>query len=288
VLSGIDFRKARNDLRVVAKAHRRRYSWLVSAATLGTWAKLADTIARESTIEVPLEPLRRMINAANQDAIAASQRLSGLFMQTEALYPGVGDPLGTKVDLGSNRWLGRDSENSYSDWLAWILERQDDPSQVLPLFGLANTQNVPGKWTIEREVATAFGRLDLLISNPQLGVLCIEVKTESEPGPGQLERYLNWLAGKQSLDLVLLAIDQPDDPPGEKYRFRSWKNVALGLRTWSSIWLRELRLYDAVMTLAFCGAIERNLLSLHSGGMNALRTAEYLEEVLNYAKTTSQ
>jgi hypothetical protein len=34
------------------------------------------------------------------------------------------------------------------------------------------------------------------------------------------------------------------------------------------------------MTLAFCGAVERNLRSLGGGGLNALRTADYLEEVL--------
>jgi len=257
---------------------------------MATWAKLADTIARESSIEVPLASLRRMIEAASRDARAAAQHLYGLLVDTQALYPNVGDPLSTQLNLASHRWLAQEHENSYSDWLAWILERQDDPSRVLPLFGLPSAQSVPGKWAIEREVPTAFGRLDLLISNPQLGVLCVEAKTESEPGPDQLERYANWLAGKQSLGLVLLAIDQPeDDPPGQKYRFCSWKNVALGLRIWSSIWLREPgRLYDAVMTLAFCGAIERNLLSLHCSGLNALRTAEYLEEVLSHAKTTSQ
>jgi hypothetical protein len=262
----------------------------MSAATMATWAKLADTIARESSIEVPLAPLRRMIEAASRDARAATDRLDGLFASTETLYPGIGDPLSTKLDIGSNRWLARDYENSYSDWLAWIIEREDDPSRVLPLFGLANAQNVPGKWIVEREVPTAFGRLDLLISNPQLGLLCVEVKTESEPGPDQLERYANWLAGKQSLGLILLAIDQPeDDSPSEKHRFCPWKHVALSLRTWASAWLREPgRLYDAVMTLTFCGAVERNLLSLGGGGLNALRTADYLEEVLSHAKTTSQ
>ena len=40
------------------------------------------------------------------------------------------------------------------------------------------------------------------------------------------------------------------------------------------------RFYDAVMTLAFCGAVERNLLSLGGGGLNALRAVDYLEEVL--------
>jgi hypothetical protein len=136
---------------------------------------------------------------------------------------------------------------------------------------------------VQREVVTPYGRLDLVIRDPLLGVLCVEVKTESVPGEDQLERYWNWLVGQRSqLGLVLLAVDRPgNDSLPPHCRFCSWKQVSLGLRTWASAWLlRPDRLYDAVMTLAFCGAIERNLLSVGGGELNASRTADYLEEVL--------
>jgi hypothetical protein len=231
-----------------------------------------------------------MVEAASRDARAATQRLSGLFAETEALYPGVGDPLSKDVGVESNRWLARDYENSYSDWLAWILDRQDNPARVLALFGVSVPSDPDGKWTVNREFVTPYGRLDLLIRNPQLGALCVEVKTESDPGPDQLERYLKWLAEQRfRLGLVLLAIDPLEDEPlSENYCFCSWKSVALRLRTWASAWLREpKKLYDAVMTLAFCGAVEQNLLSLRNSGLNAVRTADYIEDVLAYAKTTS-
>ena len=130
-------------------------------------------------------------------------------------------------------------------------------------------------------MVTPFGRLDVLLRHEQAGVVCVEVKTESVPGDDQLERYLKWLAGQRSsLGLVLLTIDPPEDEAPAACRSCSWKHIAQSLRTWASDWLRARRLYDAVMTLAFCGAIERNLLSLESGGLNALRAADYLEEVL--------
>lgn len=253
------------------------------SSVLGRWAKLADTLPREPNAEVPLNPLRRMVAAAERDAITAGQRLGGLLAEAErTLFSGVGDPLSTKLDLGSHRWLAGDREESYSDWLAWILERQDDPSRMLPLFGIEAPSDAQGKWTVQREVVTPSGRLDLVIRDPLLGVLCVEVKTESVPGEGQLERYRNWLAGQRSqLGLVLLAVDRQEDGSlPEQCRFCSWKHVSLGLRTWASAWLRSGRLYDAVTTLAFCGAVERNLLSLGGGGLNALRAADYLEEVL--------
>lgn len=253
------------------------------SAVLSRWAKLADTQAQESNAEVPLDPLHRMMAAAERDAIAAGQRLGGLLAEAErTLFPGVGDPLSTKLDLGSHRWLAGDREESYSDWLAWILEHQDGPSRILPLFGVETPSDAQGKWTVQREVVTPYGRLDLVIRDPLLGVLCVEVKTESVPGEDQLDRYWNWLVGQRSqFDLVLLAVDRPEgDSLPPHCRFCSWKQVSLGLRTWASAWLRSGRLYDAVMTLAFCGAVERNLLSLGGGGLNALRAADYLEEAL--------
>ena len=74
---------------------------------------------------------------------------------------------------------------------------------------------------------------------------------------------------------MLLAVDQPEDLPTD-WRFCSWKTVSMGLRTWAAEWLREKRQIKAALTLAFCGAVEQNLLG--SGkGLNAPRTAEYLE-----------
>jgi hypothetical protein len=186
--------------------------------------------------------------------------------------------------------LARDREESYSDWLAWILERQDDPSLILPLFGLEARSGSDELWTVNREVVTPFGRLDLLIRGRRLGVLCVEVKTESIPGEDQLERYLEWLTGAgPRLGLVLLAVDHPEgDLPSDECHFCSREHVAQGLRSWARDWLRDRRLYDAVMTLAFCGAVERNLLLLGGGGLNALRTADYLEDVLGKRRSAPQ
>lgn len=224
-----------------------------------------------------------MVEAAENDATLAAQRLGGLIQQaSRLLFPGVGDPLSGCLEIGSHRWLAGQREESYSDWLAWIIERQEDPVRVLSLFGLNGQAGLDERWTVEREVVTPYGRLDLLLRHEQTGLLCIEVKTESAPGDDQLKRYLDWLAGQpSSLGLVLLANDPPlDEVLPAACWFCSWEHIALSLRTWASDWLRTARLYDAVMTLAFCGAIERNLLSLGSGGLNALRAADYLKKVL--------
>jgi len=107
--------------------------------------------------------------------------------------------------------------------------------------------------------------------------LLVEIKTISEVREGQLEDYSAWL-NRQSAPLppVLLARDEPEDLKG--WGFCSWKTVSMGLRTWVSEWLPEKRI-QAALTLAFCGAVEQNLLKFDRG-LNAPKTAEYLEEWL--------
>ncbi len=253
----------------------------MSAIALRTWTRLAVLPPGETNAAISLDPLRRMVAAAERDAVSAAQRLGDLIEQSgRLLFPGVGDPLSANLEIGSHRWLQADREETYSDWLAWVLQRQEDPARVLPLFGVDGRRDVAKPWRVEREVVTPWGRLDLLLRHSQMGVLCVEVKTQSHLGEDQLERYLKVLARERSsLGLVVLAME--DERPCTPHYFCSWKQVALSLRTWARDWLRDGKLYDAVMTLAFCGAIERNLLSLGGSGLNALRTADYLEEVLN-------
>jgi hypothetical protein len=45
------------------------------SSVLDTWAKLVNTLPRKLDAEVPLDPLRRMVGAAERDAKVASQRL---------------------------------------------------------------------------------------------------------------------------------------------------------------------------------------------------------------------
>jgi hypothetical protein len=66
------------------------------SSVLDTWAKLADTLPHKPDAEVVLDPLRRMVAAAERDATAASKRLGDLLEQSgRTLFPGVGDPLST-------------------------------------------------------------------------------------------------------------------------------------------------------------------------------------------------
>jgi hypothetical protein len=221
-----------------------------------------------------------MVAAAEKDADAAARILGVLLKNSSAnTFPGLGDPL--EIDFRAHRWLRGTREESYSDWLAWIIDRQARAERILPLFGIEAGVLAGKTCSADREFCTPRGRLDLVINCGERPVLAVEVKTSSEPDVEQLERYLAWLKQRRdSLGLVLLAIDLPEDLGPGDWTFCPWRDVSGRLRRWASAWLGEGRVMEAAMTLAFCGAVEQNLLGFRSGGLTAPAMAEYLEQWL--------
>jgi hypothetical protein len=80
------------------------------------------------------------------------------------------------------------------------------------------------------------------------------------------------------IGLVLLAPMQFDTITPD--RSLAWSDVCFGLRDWARAWLRDGRLYLAAMTLAFCAAVERNVLHLGYSGPRAVLMANYLAQWL--------
>src|SRR5258708_7408221 len=148
---------------------------------------------------------------------------------------------------------------------------------VLKLFGV-ETASVPGTTClVAREHCIPGGRLDLVVHCGNTGTLLVEIKTSAEVAEHQWTDYPAWLQKQHSaLGCVLVAIDQPDDFPEQDWAFRSWEHVSTELRSWASKWWHEGRQIDGVMTLAFCSAVEQNLLGLHTEGLNTVSTGRYL------------
>ena len=252
-----------------------------AAALLRRWATLGRSVSGYAPA-VDWTPASEMISAAERDA-AASQRILDDLLATSSRrkFPRLGDPL--DVDFGAHRWLRDSREEAWSDWLAWILQLNRDTRQVLKLFGLKPTLVTAGCCEIERERSTQNGRLDLVLHFGD-ATLVVEVKKASEVGDDQLSRYDAWLKkASSSLGLVLLAIDEPENLTTKGWRFCSWESVSTGLRTWAVAWLRQGRVIEAALVLAFCGAVEQNLLGFGSR-LNAPKAARYLETWLGQDK----
>lgn len=262
-----------------------KFAGQVTTVILRRWAELGAVVPTEPTFSADWKPVDRMINAAESDSVQAVGVVSALLSESSArAFPGLADPL--QVDFGAHRWLDGAREESYSDWLAWILERQGDATRVFALLGLESSTLSGTAFSAKREFTTPEGRLDILIRVDGRPTAVIEVKTASEPDEGQLRRYLEWIRKQRDtvvclgrLGLVVIAVDEPEELRSEEWAFCPWENVTAGLRGWASEWIRG-RAVEAAMTLAFCGAVEQNILGLGATGLTAPRTAEYVEKWL--------
>lgn len=206
----------------------------------------------------------------------------------EQLAP-LGDPLA--LNVGEHRWLSEDREESYSDWLAWILQGMKNGEEVLPLFGLDDA-TVSGRLgavqKVVREMTIADGRADILVRFEH-GLLLIEVKIQV-PGRGlfkTLRKYADWVRN-QPVDqklMILLAHETLPEDMGEDdlierikpFEFADWRTFCMRLRRHANRIKRQDLMRSAAL-LIFSGAVEQNLLGLseHPPRFHGMATVDYL------------
>ena len=227
------------------------------------------------------EQLTRRLQADVEDAIAAS----------DAELSPLRDPL--KLNLGEHRWLSHDREESYSDWLAWILQGMSGADEILPLFGLGDdcARREFGKGSIRRE----WGRTDVVVrfgdredagfphldaKTPCRGMFIIEVKVAptGKDLPDQLKRYEEWACnqGVVQKQFALLGTVKPahDIRP---FVFTDWRTLCRRLRRYAN-GVKRSDLLRAAAILIFCGAVEENVakLSVRRGHLHAMATVNHL------------
>lgn len=195
------------------------------------------------------------------------------------------DPL--NLNLGSHRWLSAEREESYSDWLAWILQGMSDGADILSLFSprdRATRETVGIVESVRRESWSDHGRTDIEVSLGNRGFLLIEVKvrnTDTELS-SQLERYAKKVADLHVEDPVLVLIGTETPEPSLKlfgFTFTGWDVLCRRLRQYANR-VKESELLRSAAILIFCGAVEQNLLGLSAEPRHfrAMATVDYLRE----------
>ncbi len=121
-------------------------------AILQQWAELGRTYASRRVSQSDWSAVERLIKAAAPYLRDQAGELRDLLKEWSNKF-GMQDPL--LSDLGAHRWL--DKETSYSDWLAWVLERLEPNAvfEVLGFLGLSCLKSKPTKkgrnvWTVRR------------------------------------------------------------------------------------------------------------------------------------------
>lgn len=211
----------------------------------------------------------------------AQQDLQGALATSDAELSPLRDPLA--LNLGAHRWLSGDREESYSDWLAWILQGMLRAGDILLLFGfdVEGTSDVLGQVeNVYRERSSEHGRTDIEVRFGNRGLLLIEVKVQ-DPGselPSQLERYSR-RAAEEHVRRKLLALLGTEAPASSiaPFEFTDWRTLCQRLRRYAND-VKKSDLLRAAAILIFCGAVEQNVLGLSvpAKRLHALPTVDYL------------
>jgi hypothetical protein len=193
----------------------------------------------------------------------------------------LGEPL--KLHLGAHRWLSVDREESYSDWLAWILQGMSGAAEILPLFALddeVTTELLGPVESIHREEWSEHGRTDIEVRFGERGLLLIEVKVQNTGDEllEQLKRYALRVA-REHVERRLLVLLGRGAPAWsiEPFTFTDWQTLCQRLRRYANR-VKKTDLLRAAAILIFCGAVEQNLfgLSERPDRFCAMPTVDYL------------
>lgn len=248
------------------------------------WQKLGRELPTDAARELPSWDAANLLReSAKTFDNYARQLLEGTHADSDAALQPFRDPLG--LNLGKHRWLSADREESYSDWLAWILQGMSGADEILPLFALDDdfARHMRGEGSVRRELPSEWGRTDVVVRFGDRGLFLIEVKvapTQKEELLDQLRRYEEW-AGQQAVGQTFFALLGTVKPAHgiRSFAFMDWRTLCQRLRRYANR-VKGSDLLRAAGILIFCGAVEQNLLgfSIPPGYLRAMATIDYLCE----------
>ena len=233
-------------------------------------------------------PVRALVNFHGGFENSQIARLGALISEANIYLTPFEYPL--TCDLGLHRWLRSEREESYSDWLAWVLRQYGTWRAVGALLG-CDPAAKGGSVVVDREVSISYldesgiGRLDLVVSDESAQRCVVEVKTRPFE-QGDLEKHRLYQSSRDvapDCEWVFIAIEEQDcDLHG--FRFVSWSDVCIRLRSLAPDLMRAKGLPVCAMTLAFVAAIEQNVLKLgalpNASRARIVKTALYLQRFL--------
>lgn len=237
-----------------------------SAEILRTWASLSEPSS------VDWSPVTQIIQVAEAESQRLESTLKELLKTSDARLRSFSlcDPL--LADAGLNRWLKKEREEAYSDWLAWIFEQLDKAvgaAGVLKVLGIDEPTIPLNEHTHfaqpERERIITAGRLDIVLTLGELALIVIEVKKYSAESSDTAKQagYYEWLQSQQVTHrMALLLTSDAAEEKYEEFSVLLWADVCIWLRRMLPELAISLGPVKAAMFVAFISAVETNILDL--------------------------
>jgi hypothetical protein len=253
-------------------------------ATLDKWAEWGKACAPQRRSRPEWSAVGDLIEAARPHLLEDSRVLRERLERSREQLKFT-DPL--LCDLGLHRWLAKDREEAYSDWLAWVLKKLGDADAVLRVLGVQNQEFrslcSDGTYEIEREAfvqegtADCEGRIDILLhfGTPEKALVGVEVKTGDESYEKQ-RGYLKSLSERcLHAKGILVAIPPVPSDSCFDFELRRWQDVGVALRQEIARFVRrDSPDSTAAMMCGFLAAIEQNLLEFGTASARRAWRAE--------------
>jgi len=267
------------------------------STTLELWANLYRRGAfRPLSPSGSWQAADELVSVARAADDSARSGLAALLSRSNQAFAPLADPL--SVDFGVHRWLSSEREEAYSDWFGWLLDQIKDARQVLRILGVKEATLLRACASEEPLIKREFvlpnggGRLDLLVEFGNRLLSIVEIKTkwfDEDAVREQLTRYAGWTQKcARPTHCCFVAVDSTELEMPLGFELLPWRELSLRLREQALEWIQESKtgpvncshLVRSAMTLAFCGAVEQNLLALSKTPklFRALASGEYLED----------
>lgn len=237
-------------------------------------------------------PARRMVEAARALEVVHLATLGEALRRSAARFAPLDDPL--TLDL-STVGLGLCTrEESWSDWLAWVLRTIGEPREVLEILGVTSASSEPlggssGDRSVdvfrERSVAHGHdgsaGRVDVWVAAPGLDVL-VELKL-GDADEADTAKGAGYARSEPDAAAVLIALDGSQETYEGGFRLLRWRDLCVALRQRAPAWIETRGPLTVGLILNFAGAVEQQLLGLPGGlgrvtvgGFAAAAAAEHI------------
>jgi hypothetical protein len=256
------------------------------------WIELGESlpiIGSES--EVEWNHIQEFLGDGEKILAIERKRMKELLKSSSDKFRPLCDPL--QIEFGTHRWLAREREEAYSDWMKWILEQLSDPRLVGKVLGVKDNslRRLSGEIKIGREVGIEAidgqrRRTDLDISFGRTDTFRVEVK-KGDAGLVEADQLRAQECGEYFKHYVLIVSSGEVHDYTGSFTVRYWKDVCQELRRS----VRRTRLKQKIvvnaMLLGFVGAVEQNLLGfpgnlndLDDGRMIPISVADHIERSL--------
>jgi hypothetical protein len=258
---------------------------------LKRWGRLGKDITQRRQPSVDWLAVKRMVSATKPLLDANREDAQRLLEQSNRYLNPVRDPF--EMDFGLHRWLQKDREEAYSDWLAWIVGQLRTPERITKLL-LGEDSNTlaskcKGELVVRRETVrdgmefTRRTDLEIIFDNRNAIVVEVKMIDAADVDLQQLRDQVNYTPDFDHH--LLVAPSGTGDIDLERFKLLLWQDLCVRLRRAIPELSRE-NITAAAMTLAFVGAVEQNLLGLPHSLKDRLQQRQLVNTAtLDYLKT---